>query len=83
MRTTATELRTDPAFAADILEEFEIAGVERLGDSGVYLRGRFKVQPLQQSDVRREYFRRLKRVFDEQGIEFPLPRMALSRDHAR
>ncbi|HLQ13964.1 MAG TPA: mechanosensitive ion channel family protein [Steroidobacteraceae bacterium] len=77
MRTTAADLRADPAFAPYIMEEFEIAGVERLSDSGVFLRGRFKVQSLQQWDVRREYFRRLKRVFDERGIEFSLPRLAL------
>lgn len=77
MRTTASALRADPEFAAQILEDLEIAGVERMGDSGVYLRGRIKVQPLQQWAVRREYFRRLKRVFDERGIDFPLPRMAL------
>jgi small conductance mechanosensitive channel len=82
MRTTAATLRTDPVFAAHILEDFELAGVERLGDSGVYLRGRFKVQPLQQWDVRREYLRRLLRVFDERGIEFPLPRMALYAEAA-
>ncbi len=82
MRTTAAALRTDPAFAAHILEDFELAGVERLGDSGVYLRGRFKVEALQQWDVRREYFRRLKRVFDEQGIEFPFTRMALHAEAA-
>jgi moderate conductance mechanosensitive channel len=83
MRTTAATMRSDAAFAAHILEEFEIAGVERMGDSGIYLRGRFKVQPLQQWDVRREYFRRLKRVFDEHGIEFPLPRMAVYTGAAR
>jgi small-conductance mechanosensitive channel len=77
MRATAAELRADPAFAPHIMEAFEIVGVERLNDSGLFLRGRFKVQPLQQWDVRREYFRRLKRVFDERGIEFALPRMAI------
>jgi small-conductance mechanosensitive channel len=83
MRATAAALRADPVFAAQILEDLEIAGVERMGDSGVYLRGRIKVQPLQQWDVRREYFRRLKRVFDERGIEFPLPRMALYSEATR
>jgi len=77
MRATAAALRADPEFAAMILEDLEIAGVERMSDSGIYLRGRIKVQSLQQWAVRREYFRRLKRVFDERGIEFPLPRMAL------
>src|SRR5260221_12970057 len=54
MTTTAAALRRDTAFAAVILEEFEVAGVERLGDSGVYLRGPINVEPLQQWDVRGE-----------------------------
>ncbi|HKC16408.1 MAG TPA: mechanosensitive ion channel family protein, partial [Steroidobacteraceae bacterium] len=82
MRVTGAQLRADPAFAALIMEDFEIAGVERMSDSGVFLRGRFKVQALEQWDVRREYIRRLKRVFDERGIEFPLPRMAIRTEAA-
>jgi moderate conductance mechanosensitive channel len=43
----------------------------------VILRGRFKVAPLQQWDVRREYLRRLKRAFDEQRIESPCPHLTV------
>jgi small conductance mechanosensitive channel len=82
MRATGAQLRADPAFASLIMEDFEIAGVERLSDSGVFLRGRFKVQALEQWDVRREYIRRLKREFDERGIEFPLSRMAIRTEAA-
>jgi small conductance mechanosensitive channel len=73
MRDVAEKLRSDKDFAARILEPFELAGVERLADSAVVIRGRFKVLPLEQWNVKREYLRRVKAAFDEQGIEIPYP----------
>ena len=60
-----------------ILGDLEIAGVERLDDSAVVLRCRFKVAPLQQWTVKREYLRRLKAAFDEKGIEIPFPHVTV------
>jgi moderate conductance mechanosensitive channel len=80
MLTVAQALREDKAFAAMILDKFELAGVERWDDSAVIIRGRFRVAPLQQWSVRREYLKRLKDAFDEHGIEIPFPQMTL---HAR
>lgn len=77
MRQTGLHMRTDPAFEPLILEPLEIAGVERWDDSGVVIRCRFKCAPLQQWTVRREYLRRLKRDFDERGIEIPFPHLTL------
>jgi moderate conductance mechanosensitive channel len=73
MRDVASTLRADPAFAERILGDLDVAGVERWDDSAVALRCRFKVQPLAQWEVRREYLRRLKKAFDERGIEIPFP----------
>jgi moderate conductance mechanosensitive channel len=77
MLTVAQALREDKAFAAMILDKFELAGVERWDDSAVVIRGRFRVAPLQQWSVRREYLKRLKDAFDEHGIEIPFPQMTL------
>jgi small conductance mechanosensitive channel len=73
MRQVGAEMRADAVFGAKILQDLEIAGVERLDDSAVVLRCRFKVQPLEQWNVRREYLRRIKAAFDERGIEIPFP----------
>ena len=54
-----------------------LAGVERWDDSAVVVRCRFKVAPLAQWDVRREFLRRLKRAFDEHGIEIPYPHLTI------
>ena len=77
MRDTGARMRGDPAFEPLILEPLEIAGVERWDDSAVVIRCRFKCAPLQQWTVRREYLRRLKRDFDDRGIEIPFPHMTL------
>lgn len=77
MRRVAADMRTDEGFAARILDDLEIAGVERWDDSAVVLRCRFKVVPLAQWDVKREYLRRLKRAFDEAGIEIPYPHLTV------
>ncbi len=79
MFTEAKALRLDPLFAAMILDDFELAGVERWDDSAVTVRGRFRVAPLQQWAVRREYLKRLKAAFDRHGIEIPFPQMTLHR----
>jgi small conductance mechanosensitive channel len=77
MREVATTMRADPAFGPRILDDLEIAGVERWADSAVVLRCRFKVVPLEQWGVRREFLRRLKRAFDERGIEIPFPHLTI------
>jgi small conductance mechanosensitive channel len=77
MLQVAQVLREDAAYRERILDTFELAGVERWGESAVVLRGRFRVAPLAQWDVRREYMRRLKAAFDQHGIEIPFPQLVL------
>lgn len=77
MRETADAMRSEAAWAAMIVDVFEMVGVDRWADSSVILRGRFKVVPLAQWTVRREYLRRLKLAFDGAGIEIPFPQMTL------
>lgn len=77
MGQVGAQLRADPDHAVRILGDLEMAGVERLDDSAVVLRCRFKVAPLQQWTVRREYLRRLKAAFDDKGVEIPFPHVTL------
>lgn len=79
MQQVAAGLREDAQFASKILADFDLAGVDRLDDSAVVVRGRFRVAPLEQAAVRREYLKRLKAAFDQQGIEIPFPQMTLHR----
>lgn len=77
MREVAAGLRADPAFAPRILDDLDLAGVERWDDSAVVIRCRFKCAALEQWTVRREYLRRLKAAFDAHGIEIPYPQLTL------
>lgn len=67
------ELRRDPDFRGMILEMPEMLGVDEFGDSAVVIKFFMKTKPLKQWTVRREMLRRIKRKFDELGIEIPFP----------
>ena len=77
MRNVGQAMRDDPAFAPKILDELEIAGVDQWADSAVVIRCRFRVAPLQQWNVRREYLQKLKEAFDREGIEIPYPHLKI------
>lgn len=77
MRETARQMRADPDFGPRILDDLEIAGVDKWADSAVVIRCRFKVLALEQWGVRREYLRRLKMAFDDAGIEIPFPHLTI------
>ena len=77
MKEVGAEMRADPAFSVRILDDLEMAGVEKWDDSAVVIRCRFKVAPLEQWGVKREFLRRLKKAFDVRGIEIPFPHMTI------
>jgi small conductance mechanosensitive channel len=69
----AAEMRADPEWSSDIVEPLEMNGLDRFDASAVVIRARFMTKPLRQWAVSREFNRRLKRRFDELGIEIPFP----------
>jgi small conductance mechanosensitive channel len=78
MREVAAALRADPEWRGRVADELEVMGVEKWADSAVILRARIKVVPaIQQWNVKREYLKRLKRAFDERGIEIPFPHVTI------
>jgi len=83
MRSVGSEMRNDPVFGPKILEDLEVAGVDQWADSAVILRCRFKVKPLEQWGIRREFLRRLKHAFDHQGIEIPFPHLTVYAGQAK
>jgi len=70
-------LRQQEDFKHKILGDMEMAGVENLDDSSVLIRCRFKVLPLEQWGVRREYLKNIKNAFDAHGIEIPFPQLII------
>ncbi|HUF19301.1 MAG TPA: mechanosensitive ion channel family protein [Burkholderiales bacterium] len=77
MREVAKDMRSDPEIGPRILDDLEIAGVDKWADSSIMIRCRFRVRALEQWGVRREYLRRLKQAFDAHGIEIPFPHLTL------
>jgi moderate conductance mechanosensitive channel len=77
VREVDEELRNSPEYGEDILEPIEILGLDRFDDSAVIIRARTKTKPIKQWAVGREFNRRLKKRFDEEGIEIPFPHRTL------
>ncbi len=73
LKELGEEMQNDPDFGSKILEPIEIFGLDRFEDSAVIVRARLKTAPSQQWSVGREFNRRMKRTFDERGIEIPFP----------
>jgi len=64
-------LAADATYGPLIMEPLEVLGVDEFGSSAVVVKVRFKTRPMKQWMVKREFLRRVKRVFDEKGIEIP------------
>jgi moderate conductance mechanosensitive channel len=78
MREIGQAMRADEKWKAKLADEVEIAGVERLDNSAVVLRCRIKVVPaIEQWNVKREFLKRLKKAYDERGIEIPFPQLTV------
>lgn len=77
LRQIDEEIRRDPAYGRDMLEPLEVMGLERFDASAVIVRARLKTRPIQQWRIGREFNLRLKRAFDERGIEMPFPHRTL------
>jgi len=72
MKRVATELWSEhEASDRTILDEPEVWGVQALGDFGVSIRLALKTEPAEQYNVARDLRGRIKRAFEEAGIEIP------------
>jgi small-conductance mechanosensitive channel len=71
------EMRADPAYGVDMLQPIDILGLDRFDDSAIVIRARLITKPIRQWRVGREFNRRMKKVFDERGIEIPFPHRTL------
>ena len=80
MRGVADGLKQDAKFGRLMLDAVEIFGVEKFADSAVVIKGRIKTQPIKHWDVGREFLRRVKLAFDDEGIEIPYPHRLLQFD---
>ncbi|MBM4461850.1 MAG: mechanosensitive ion channel [Chloroflexi bacterium] len=67
------EMAADPQWAPLILKTPEVLRVDNLGASGIELKVVGDTKPIQQWAVMGEIRKRVKKAFDEEGIEIPWP----------
>lgn len=77
LREIADEMQGEDPYRDMILEPLEVLGVDRFADSAVIIKARIKTQPIRQFVVGREMNRRIKKRFDQLGIELPFPHRTL------
>lgn len=77
LREIGESLMSDPQLRPSLLEPLEILGVDAFQDSQVVIKIRIKTVPIKQWEVGRELRRRIKKAFDQRGIEIPFPHRSI------
>jgi len=78
VRKTWEELAKDPEWEDKIISKTPwLLRVEEFGDSGITIRAVGDTRPMQQWAFLGELRRRIKRVFDDEGVEIPWPHVKL------
>jgi small conductance mechanosensitive channel len=83
LRDIAHEMRQEPHYAASILDELDVIGVDKFTENAVVIQARIKTVPLKQWEVGRELRRRLLKRFISEGIILPKPKITLSVESAK
>jgi len=73
IRTVIDDVWREQPEDATIIEQPEIWGLEQFGDNALVIRVVLKTEPSQQWTTARIVRARLKKAFDESGIEIPFP----------
>jgi small-conductance mechanosensitive channel len=77
LRELGAEMEADDYYGKLINKPIEIMGLDKFADSAVIVRARLTTKPIKQWEVGREFNRRMKRRFDELGIEIPFPHQTI------
>jgi small conductance mechanosensitive channel len=67
------EIAADPEWAPAIITPPKALRVDNLGDSGIDIKVVGDTKPIKQWEVMGELRKRLKKAFDDEGIEIPYP----------
>lgn len=66
-------MRADPEFRNLIIDDFQLWGVDSLNDSSVSIKGTLPTTTAGRWPVQRQFYRRMKKLFEERGIDIPFP----------
>jgi small conductance mechanosensitive channel len=68
LREVAEEIKRDPAYAQDIVEDFQLPGIDRVGNGEAEYLVLVKTRPTKQYPISRELRRRIKECFLKNNI---------------
>ena len=78
------EMASDPEWQPQMTSSTpQVLRVNKFGDSGIEIKVMGETKPMKQWDVMGELRRRIKRAFDEEGIEIPWPHVKLYMGESR
>ena len=77
IKQVSAGMKEDPELGPLMLDEIEVFGVDKFADSAVVVKARVKTKVGQQWKVGREANRRIKKLFDAEGVEIPFPHVSL------
>ena len=80
MREVGSAMEKDPVFGKRIIGAFEYPGIQAFGESAILLRMVGKTNAQDGPIVQRELRRRVKKAFDQAGIEIPYPHLRVLTD---
>lgn len=71
------EMYADPYYRELLLEAPKALRVDNFADSGIEIKVLAMTKPIRQWEVAGEFRRRIKRAFDQEGIEIPFPHLTV------
>jgi small conductance mechanosensitive channel len=69
LKEVGSEVRNDPTFAADIVSDIDVPGIDRVGNGEAEYLMLVKTRPTKQFAVSRELRRRIKECFDKNNVQ--------------
>lgn len=78
VRQVSHTLAADPLWKEDILDPTEMVGVETMTHAGMGIRIWIRTRPLRQFWVAREFRRRLRLAFEQEGITIGIPQQVFT-----
>ena len=73
------EMRNDPEYEGWITDSPVVLGADRFTETGIIIKFMVEVRPDKVFPTRRELLRRIKKKFDEEGIEIAVPYLKVIR----
>ncbi len=78
LKEIADGMMREPEYGPYILEPLDVLGIDKFANSAVMIKARIKTAPVQQWMIGREMNRRIKKKFEELGIEIPFPHQTIN-----